>query len=174
MRKYWYLTVLLLAALVINENVVQWALAVRVGGHTVAAGFEDAFKYFTPVGYLFFTAFRLVPYIGLGVILIVLSKTRLKDYCVPVFAGGLIGILAIILWGSWMAQRPYYTEEHVSSTTAIAFLFIPIYAVPAGAIGAGLLAILYTPFRYVLRNGKTEQKNGQLSSEGAPSDEVSS
>ena len=134
--KYWYLVVLLLAALLINENVVQWALAVRVGGHTVTTGFEDAFKYFTPFGYLFLTAFRLVPYVGLGIILVVLSKTRLRDYCLPVFGGGLVGILTIILWGSWMAQRPYYTDEHVSSTTAIAFLFIPIYAVPAGAAGA--------------------------------------
>jgi hypothetical protein len=155
--KYWYLVVLLLAALVINENVVQWALAVRVGGHTVAAGFEDAFEHFTPFGYLFVTAFRLVPYVGLGIILVVLSKTRLRDYCLPVFAGGLVGILTIILWGSWMAQRPYYTDEHVSSTTAIAFLFTPIYAVPAGAVGAALLAAIYTPFRFLLKRKKTEQ-----------------
>ena len=172
--KYWYLVVLLLAALIINENVVQWALAVRVGGLTVGAGFEDAFEYFNLFGYLFFTAFRLVPYVGLGVILVVLSKTRMKDYCLPVFAGGLIGIVAIIVWGSWTAQCPYYTDEHISSTTAIAFLFIPIYAVPAGGLGAALLALLYTPFRYVLRKRQTQPEDGQLSFEGTPSDEVSS
>lgn len=149
--KYWHLVVLLLAALIVNENLVQWALAVRVGGHTVAAGFEDAFEYFTLFGYLFFTAFRLVPYVGLGLILVILSKTRLKDYVLPVFTGGLTGILAMILWGSWMAQLPYYTDEHVSSTTALAFLFIPIYAVPTGGIGAVVLSILYTPFRYLFR-----------------------
>ena len=155
--RYWYLVVLLLAALVINENVVQWALAVRVGGYTVAAGFEDAFEYFTPFGYLFFTAFRLVPYVGLGIILVVLSETRLRDYCLPVFAGGLVGIVTIILWGLWMAQRPLYTDEHVSSTTAIAFLFIPVYAVPAGAVGAALLAAIYTPFRFLLKRKKAKQ-----------------
>ena len=136
------------------ENVVQWALAVRIGGHTVAGGFRDAFEYFTILGYLFFTAFRLVPYVGLGIILVVLSKTKLKDYVLPVFVGGLVGILAMILWGAWMVQRPYYTDEHVSSTMAIAFLFIPVYAVPAGAIGAILFGGLYTPIRYVMR--KTE------------------
>ena len=149
--KSWYLLVLLLTALIVNENLVQWALAVRVGGYRVAAGFEDAFEYFTPFGYLFFTAFRLVPYVGLGTILVILSKTKLNDYVLPVFAGGLIGILAMILWGSWMAQRPYYTDEHVSSTTAIAFLFIPLYAIPTGAVGAVLLALLYTPFRLLFK-----------------------
>jgi len=152
--KYWYLVVLLLVALVINENVVQWALAVRIGEHTVAAGFEDAFEYFTIPGYLFFTAFRLVPYTGLGIILVILSKTKLKNYVLPVFIGGLIGILAMILWGSWMAQRPYYTDEHVSSTTAISFLFIPVYAVATGAIGAAFLASIYTPIQYALRKRK--------------------
>jgi len=158
-QKYWHLVVLLLTAATVNENLVQWALAVQVGEHTVAAGFEDAFEYFTLFGYLFFTAFRLVPYVGLGIILVILSKTKLKDYVLPVFIGGLIGILAMIIWGSWMALRPLYTDEHVSSTTALAFLFIPIYAVPTGAIGAALFAGIYTPIRFALREGKTEPAN---------------
>ncbi|WP_322569658.1 hypothetical protein [Rhodohalobacter sp.] len=155
--KSWYLHVLLLTALLVNENLVQWALAVQVGGYTVAEGFRDAFEYFTLFGYLFFTAFRLVPYVVIGVILVILSKSKFNDYVLPVFAGGLIGILAMILWGSWMAQRPYYTDEHVSSTTAIAFLIIPFYAIPTGAIGAALLAIMYTPFRSMFRRKETEQ-----------------
>lgn len=155
-KRYWYLAVLLLAALVINENVVQWALAIKVGGHSVTGGFEDAFEYFSVFGYLFLTAFRLVPYVGLGIILIILSKTKFRDYIPPVFIGGLVGILAMIIWGSWMAQRPYYTDEHVSSTTAITFLFIPMYAVATGAIGAIVFASLYTPFRYLIRKRKTE------------------
>jgi len=169
-----YLTVLLLLALIINENLVQWALAVRVGGHSVAGGFQDAFKYFSVLGYVFFTAFRLVPYVGLGILLVVISKTRFRDYALPVFAGGLVGILAMILWGSWMAQRPYYTDEHVSSTTAIAFLFIPPLAVFTGAIGAGLVALLYTPVRLMLRRREAEQsppplpraRNGHSEGEG--------
>ena len=156
MRKYWYLAVLLVPALIINENVVQWALAVRVGGLGVAGGFEDAFEYFNVLGYVFFTGFRLVPYVGLGTILVVVSKTEYRDYVPPVLIGGLVGILAMIVWGSWMALRPYYTDEHVSSTTAIAFIFIPMYAVPTGTIGAVLLAFLYTPFRYAIRRRKTE------------------
>ena len=50
---YLYLIALLLPALIINENVVQWVLAVRVGSYSVAGGFQDAFKYFSVFGYLF-------------------------------------------------------------------------------------------------------------------------
>jgi hypothetical protein len=157
MRKYWYLVVLLLAGLIVNENIVQWALAVQVGDMSVGAGFKDAFEYFSISGYLFFTAFRLIPYVGLGSALLILSRTKFKDYSFPVFYGGLVGILAFIVWGSWMVQRPFYTEDHVSSTTAISFLFIPIYAVPAGVVGGILLSAIYMPFRIIKKRRKTEQ-----------------
>ena len=151
MKTYPYLVSLLLLAALINENAVQWALAVNVGGYSLAAGCHNAFTYFSLLGYLFFTAFRLVPYLVLGGVLVALSKTRFKDYIPAVFAGGLAGILAMIIWGSWVTLRPLYTGAHVSSTTAIAFLFIPIYAIPAGAIGALLFAALYTPLRNLFR-----------------------
>ena len=161
MKKYLYLSVLLLAALVINENVIQWALAVRVGGHSVSEGYAAAFKYFTLPGYLLFTAFRMIPYVCLGTILVALSKTQLRDYVLPAFVGGLAGILTIIIWGSWEALRPLYTDEHVSSTTAISFIFIPIYAAPAGATGAFLLAAMCAPFRKLFRRRETEQSTGE-------------
>ena len=157
MRKYWYLVLLLLAGLIVNENIVQWALAVQVGGMSVGAGFKDAFEYFSISGYLFFTAFRLIPYVGLGVALLILSKTKISDYSLAVFFGGLVGILTFIIWGSWEALRPLYTDERASSTTALAFLFIPIYAVPAGLVGAILLSVFYTPFRIIINRRKTEQ-----------------
>lgn len=46
MRKYWYLAVLLITGLIINENMVQWALAIQVGGLSESEGFKDAFEYF--------------------------------------------------------------------------------------------------------------------------------
>ena len=156
-KKYWYLVVLLLVGLIVNENTVQWALAIQVGGMSVGEGFKDAFEYFSIFGYLFFTAFRLIPYVGLGVALLILSKTKISDYSLAVFYGGLVGILTIIIWGSWESLRPIYTDEHVSSTTAIAFLFIPIYAVPGGLVGAVLFSVFYTPFRIIMKRRKTEQ-----------------
>ena len=49
--------------------------------------------------------------------------------------GGLLGIIFMIVLGSWEAQHAYYTVQHVSSTTAISFLFIPIYAIVTGFVG---------------------------------------
>jgi len=158
MRKYWYLIALVLPALIINENVVRWALAVRVGGHSVGSGLTDAFKSFSIPAYLLSSGLRLIPYACLGTILVTISETRYRDYVPSVLSGGLIGILAMIVWGLWMALRPFYTDEHVSSTTAIAFVIIPIYAVGTGAIGAVLSASLYTPFRYVImRRGQNHR-----------------
>ncbi len=159
LSRYWHSSVLLLVALLINEHVVHWALAVKVGGYSVAAGFTDAFKYFSVGGYLFCTAFRLIPYMGLAITLLVLSKTKAKDFVLPVWIGGLIGILGTILWGLWMTQRPYYTDEHVSSTTAIAFLFIPLYACFTGGLGGLALAVLYLPFWFVAKRKKAEPQS---------------
>jgi hypothetical protein len=137
---------------------VQWTLAVKVGRYSIPGGFREAFKYFSIVGYLFFTAFRLVPYVGLAFLLGLLSKTKYKDYVLPVFIGGLIGILSLILWGFWTAQLPYYTGEHVSSTTAIAFVFIPIYANLTGGLGVLVSAAIYTPIRFLVKRMKAKQK----------------
>lgn len=88
-----------------------------------------------------------MPYVLLGLLLMFLERTRFSDYSAPVFVGGLIGILAMILVVAWGAQAPYYNDERGSSTTALAFLFVPAYAVPAGVIEAALAAVLYSPFR---------------------------
>ena len=148
---HWYVAVLLLVALLIDENVVNWALAVKVGGYSTAGGFTEAFKDYSIFGYLFFTAFRLIPYIGLAIILVVLSKTKAKDFVFPVFIGGLIGILTMYLWGAWTTLRPLYTVERASSTQAIAFLILPFYACFGGALGASALATGYLPLRLMAK-----------------------
>jgi len=133
MKYFWY--TLCIVALVVNENIVQWALAVIVANFSFINGFKDAFEYFSVGGYAFFTLFRLIPYAMLtGAVLIGMKR---QSPAVNGFAwGGLIGIVTMIVWGSWDAQRDYYTGEHVSSTTNIAFLVIPILALFTGCIGA--------------------------------------
>ena len=131
-RIFW--SVLIYAAIFINENTVQWMLAIQVGNMSIADGFASAFKYFTVPGYAFFTAFRLIPYLMLASIV----KTSLKKErraTMGIAWGGLLGIIFMIVLGSWEAQHAYYTDQHVSSTTAISFLFIPIYAIVTGFVG---------------------------------------
>ncbi len=58
----------------------------------------------------------------------------------------------MILWGSWVSLRPLYTDEHVSSTTAIAFIFIPMFAVATGALGAAVFAAAQAGLGRVAKN----------------------
>ena len=145
--KYWYLAVILMTALVIDSHLVQWALAVIVGGYSLGAGFEDAFEHFTLVGYLLLTAFRIVPFFGLGIILFALSKGGKKHYVLPVFIGGFLAVFGTTVWGYWETQHAYYTDEHVSSTTALGFLFTSYYACVIGAFGIGISFGLYALYR---------------------------
>jgi hypothetical protein len=147
MKAYQYLMALLLPALIINENLVQWAIAVVIGDHNLISGFQDAFQHFNGGGYLVLTAFRLLPYVCLGVIVAVLSKTRFRNSAPAVLIGGLVGILAMILLGSWVSLSPIYTGEPVTPAIAIAFVWIPIYAVLTGAIGAVAAVVLQRVFR---------------------------
>ncbi|NOZ65912.1 MAG: hypothetical protein GXP00_05360 [Alphaproteobacteria bacterium] len=126
-----------------SVGIVQWALAVVVGDYSLVEGFNDAFKYSTFGSYLLESEFRLIPYVILGLIVIFLKKENRAK--IGIAWGGLLGVAGFILWGYWVAQSPYYTNEHVSSTTAVAFIFIPIYAVAPGLIG-GIIGGVYTAF----------------------------
>jgi hypothetical protein len=131
-KYYWY--IFFIAFFLVNENLIQWLLAVAVGNYSVIDGFQDAYKYFTLTGYVFFSAFRAIPYAIL--FFIIRSRIRKGEKSLSGIAwGGLVGILTFIILGSWMSLHSLYTDEHTSSTTAIAFIFIPIYAIVSGLIG---------------------------------------
>lgn len=141
----------LFALLLINENTVQWMLAVIVGKRSFAAGYGDAFEYFSVPGYLFFTGFRSIPYLALaGFVRSIHSK---KPHIVPGIAwGGLAGIVFAIIWGAWFAQYALYTDAHDSSTMAIAFIFIPFYVIVPGVVG-GLLGWAYCALKCIQKVG---------------------
>jgi len=54
-KAFW--TTLFISFILINENFVQWWLAILIGKHTLISGFQDAYKYFTVTGYLFLVHF---------------------------------------------------------------------------------------------------------------------
>jgi hypothetical protein len=130
----WFWFGLFFMAFFVNENTIQWALAVLVGHYNLFDGFKDAFKFFTFNGYVFFTSIRLIPFFLLGLIVFILVKKQ-KDISIGIAWGGLTGISATIIYGSWSALHPFYTGEHVSSTTGLAFLSLPFLAVVTGVIG---------------------------------------
>lgn len=132
-RIYWI--VLWVTALLFDHSLVQWALATIVGKMGFVDGFKDAYQYFTLSGYAFFTAFRLVPYLVLALVVWSLKRKH-KSATAGVAWGGYLGIVLMIASSYWAALHPLYTGEHASSTTAIAFLIIPFFAIITGAMGS--------------------------------------
>jgi hypothetical protein len=88
--------------------------------------------HFSPASYLLFFALRLIPF---AVVAIILWKTKDARLHWPIFAGGTISILALILWATWATERPLFTGGRYASTSALAYVFIPIFAVPAAITG---------------------------------------
>jgi len=127
----------LLAFVFLNEYIAQWLLAIHVGGFSVEAGFNEAFKYFSLGGYLFSSFFRAIPYTLL--IIVVLSQTFKNDNAAKAIGwAGLVTISIYNMYGYWRAQHAYFTPEHVSSTTAMSLIFIPLYSVFFGAIACAI------------------------------------
>lgn len=122
-------------ALLLDHYLVQWALALRVGNLGLLEGFNDAYRYFTPAGWVMLTAIRLLPYLVLAWV-VRLSARKQSKVTLGVAWGGYLGIVLMIASSYWAALHPMYTGEHVSSTTAIAFVIIPFYAIITGALGS--------------------------------------
>jgi len=108
----------------------------------------EVYKYFSWSGFGLLTKFRLVPYIALIIVLIIISRTKKRHLLIPTFVGGLLGILAFMLPNMWLVLSPLYTTEHVSSTSPIAFLFIPIYCVPTMILGVILGNFVFVLIKY--------------------------
>ena len=140
MKLFWY--IFLISFVFINENFVQWLLAIFFGHYSIVGGFNDAYKYITLEGYAFFGMFRLIPYALLGFLVMFLVK-REKTISPYIAWSGLVGILSLSVWGYWDAQQALYTNAPVSSTTAIAFIFIPLYSIISGALGCIIGAVIH-------------------------------
>ncbi len=152
-RFFWSVT--LLAFLLINENFAQWALAVFVGGYSLSGGFVDAYQFFTLRGYLFFSGFRTIPYIFLYIVIKLFTRFQSR-FTKSIAWSGLIGLVGFILLTYWDLQYGYYADIHVSSTMAIAFLFMPTFAIPVMIV----LMIFGVIVQFIneKRKGKRESK----------------
>jgi hypothetical protein len=130
---FWLVAIIL--CLTVNESLVSWVLAVFVGSYNLMDGFDHAFSFFTLEGYLFYLAFRIIPF---AVLLVVshLYKNRLKGYLSVLGWFWLIGTVFYIAYGYWDAQYSLYTDVKTSSTTAISLMLIPIWAIPIGILSS--------------------------------------
>ena len=148
LRKNWYYFALILIALLLNEDTVHVIVAMAVGQLSLTDAIAEVYKYFSWSGYSLTLKFRLVPYIALSIVLLIIGRTKKRHLFNPAFVGGLLGILCFMLPSMWLVLRPLYTADHVSSTSPIAFLFIPIYCVPTMILGVILGNFAFFLIRY--------------------------
>jgi hypothetical protein len=110
-------------------------LAVFVGNYNLTDGFDRAFSFFTFESYLFFLAFRAIPFAAVLIVGSIFKNRLTKDINVMEWFW-LIGIVFFITFGYWDAQHSLYTDAKTSSTTSISFIFIPIYAIAVGLVSS--------------------------------------
>lgn len=164
-RKHWHWLLPLLPAVVVTER-AAYLFAMMHYGDT---SFESAFQVmlqnirkdvqdggFFPwiFGSLFFFAFRGVPFFLTSVVCFFAALRIRRHWLVGIIAGAWIGTLYFTIPAMMSVWRPLFTDERMSSTAVIAFVFIPFYSIPytLGGImvGAGasflLASFLRKPF----------------------------
>jgi len=138
MKKAYFLLPVVVA--LVTPALVIFGLEVFVGGISPVAAVKDiSHRQFASGHNLFFlAAFGLIPFAVLIAILRVAS-TRLPPRRVfALLVGGLVGILALMVSTHIMVWYPMYGPGHMSSTSAIAFLFIPFYCLPTMFAGIAI------------------------------------
>ena len=128
----WFWGVLIFCFIVINEITVDWLLAITIGGYGFEASFEHIFRYSSPFAYFESAPFRLIPYLLLT--------------SLAAFLGDYYSVHEkMAFWGYWGLNYPSYNGERLSSTAALALLFIPLHAIWVGLLAGivtGLLSLL--------------------------------
>jgi hypothetical protein len=81
--------------------------------------------------------FGFIPFAILIGITVGLSRTVKGKRLDCLFIGGLLGILAFMVFSHVAVWYPLYGGGHMSSTAVIAFIFIPFYCI--GTMGIGML-----------------------------------
>lgn len=140
MKRIFWLTLFLLF-LSANEYFSKFLLAVFVGQLEFNSAVERTFQYSTIDSYLFSAGFRAIPFIVLGLFA---AKSKLS---LTVF--GRVGIwiimllnTAFILYGYWGMQHSLFTDAHTSSTSALAIIWIPIWASLFTIVGFIVLVVI--------------------------------
>ena len=140
----WFWGVLILSFVLINERTIDWLLAITVGGYGFEASIKRTFLHSSPQGYFFSATFRLIPYL----LLACLAMFQGNYYSVHEKIAFWTALAAITLFHSWGfggLSYPLYTGEHLSSTAALALIFIPLNAVWVGlltGVTMGLLSLM--------------------------------
>lgn len=124
----------------ITPALIIFFLQVVIGGISPLDAIKDiAVRQFAPGHNLFVIAlFGFIPFAILIGILFRVSRTLTarRVYCLLV--GGILGILALMIYGHVSIWYPLYGGGHMSSTAVIGFIFIPFFCIPTMLAGLAL------------------------------------
>lgn len=123
-----------------------------VGGFEFEQAAQKAFGHSSFTGAILIGSIRLIPFVSL---IACATCTKLLDslkgrlsLCVS-----LLVAVGVIFSGYWSITSPLYTAEHASSTSAIAYIFVPITAYMF-SFAAGASAYLLCKVYEVVIKGK--------------------
>lgn len=144
---YWSLT--FLAVGLITPSLVIFCLEVFVGHIDPLASLTDILRrQFAEGDNLFWIAlFGLIPFVVLSMVCFGVARRLEASRLACVAVGGLLGIISLMVWGHVVVWYPVYGGGHMSSTAAIAFIYIPFYCL--GTLVIGLLVgwgLSFLPF----------------------------
>ncbi|MCC5854807.1 MAG: hypothetical protein JJU10_03890 [Idiomarina sp.] len=117
----------------LHEGLNHFFVLLYVGNFEAAEAAQRAFGHSGFSDALLPSSFRLIPFIPLILCaaytdLFASVKGRIALYV------SLAVTIFIIFDGYWAMTRPFYTDEHISSTTALGYVFVPIAALMYSAI----------------------------------------
>ena len=138
-RIFWVL--LILAFLFVNEYLSKFLLAIFVGNLEFSQAIERTFQYATAKSYLLSAGFRIIPFVAIGLFA---AKSRVTNSIIGIVGVWIITLFTIsfILYGYLGMQHSLFTDEHTSSTSALALIWIPIWAFLFVVVGAVALIVV--------------------------------
>jgi len=144
--KWNYWSVIVLLFLLVNEYLSMFLLAVFIGGMEFSDAYIRTFEHSSLKGYFFASAFRTIPYIALALFVI-------KSNVIQFRSGKIIlwilpfALAAFHLFGYWGMQYSLFTSAHTSSTSFLALIFLPIWALILGCIGYPICFFTFKAYR---------------------------
>jgi hypothetical protein len=137
----------LAATLLTEPSLTLWVMQMSLGHQAPGSALGLAFGNATLLGFFLFGAFRIAPFGLFALFAFLLDRARVRLRQDIGFLCAVLACAATMIWGNWAVFTPLFAHTHMSSTSAIAFLFIPFYA---GVIGA-VFALLATGTRWVVQ-----------------------
>ena len=131
--KYLIIVLPVLIGMVTPSLIILWVELAREGSTLSVVANDILYRQFAEGHNLFTLAlFGLIPFVVLQFVLLSRYKRQQKWETMTLLACGLGGILALMIPGH------YSVWSSVSSTAAIAFLFIPFYCLGSLLVGYGV------------------------------------